>query len=410
MISTTPIKYLAALNERILDESTSSDFSFKYVDISQVDNNGVVTVPKDPITFGAAPSRARRLAEPGSTLVSTVRTYLRAIGTVPETSDNLVFSTGFAVLRSTAVDEIFFGYACRSNPFVDEVVSRSTGVSYPAINPSELLSIRIPTPDSDEQRRIADFLDDRVARIDQIIAARERQIELAKQLPWSDFSARVSGSQARFAPLRRAIRTIADGPFGSAFSSSDYTPDGPAVIRLGNIGFAAFKGEDLARVPASIYEQFPLTHISPGNLLVASLGDARNHAGRACVAPEGLGNAMVKGKCYVAVAERSVATEEFLSILLSSPIGSEQLVAQGSGATRSMLNFDRLLSTNLPLPSISHQEALISTFRSVSDNAATGADAMTRSVARLREYKQALITSAVTGELDVTTAGNRIPG
>ena len=49
-------------------------------------------------------------------------------------------------------------------------------MGYPAINANDMTAIEIPWPTGAEQRRIADFLDDRVARIDQIIAARQQQI------------------------------------------------------------------------------------------------------------------------------------------------------------------------------------------------------------------------------------------
>ena len=166
----------------------------------------------------------------------------------------------------------------------------------------------------------------------------------------------------------------------------------------------------MVRVPDELYRRFPQTHVSPGDLLIASLGDARNHAGRACVAPVDLGPAMVKGKCYVAKADELIASEEFLAILMSSPVGAEQLVSQGSGATRSMLNFDRLLSTPVPIPPHSEQQRLVAAFETARAEMDKGVTCLSRSVELLEEYKQSLITAAVTGGLDVTTVGSGIPG
>lgn len=302
----------------------------------------------------------------------------------------------------------FLNWALRARPALDHFSARATGISRYGISISDLRAAPVPLVDAEQQRRIADFLDDRVARIDRIIAARREQLKLIRDVPWLEFG--VALASAPEIPIRRAVASLADGPFGSAFSSADYVDSGPAVVRLGNIGFAEFRGDDLARVPEAIFTRFPLTHVQPGDLLIASLGDANNHAGRACVAPGTLGPAMVKGKCFRATAEPSVASEAFLAVLLSSPRGADALVQQGTGATRSMLNFDRLLSCRLPIPSRADQQKILEDFLSSKFSAESAAAALTRSIDLLAEYKSSLITSAVTGELNVTTAGSNIPG
>ena len=67
------------------------------------------------------------------------------------------------------VDSGFLGWAAKSEPFVSAVVARSVGVSYPATNASELVTIDMPLPPLDTQRRIARFLDEKSARIDGLI-------------------------------------------------------------------------------------------------------------------------------------------------------------------------------------------------------------------------------------------------
>ncbi len=77
------LKDIVTINQRALPDSTAPDFTFRYVDISCVNPDGKVSLPDTTVTFEAAPSRARRLAAPGDVIVSTVRTYLRAIARVP---------------------------------------------------------------------------------------------------------------------------------------------------------------------------------------------------------------------------------------------------------------------------------------------------------------------------------------
>src|SRR5699024_10959728 len=126
----TKLKYVAECNRRVLAESTSGDRAVKYIDIGAV-RQGSITIPAALSAFTDAPSRARRLAEPGDTVISTVRTYLRAVATVPETDEELVFSTGFAVLHPRSdVSRRFLAYLLQGDAFVDKVVANSVGVSY----------------------------------------------------------------------------------------------------------------------------------------------------------------------------------------------------------------------------------------------------------------------------------------
>ncbi|TBD36640.1 restriction endonuclease subunit S [Rhizobium ruizarguesonis] len=167
--SSKRLKYVATYNDEVLPESTAEEQEIDYVEISGVSpTRGIEEVQR--VSFGRAPSRARRKVRSGDILVSTVRTYLRAIAKVDEASPDLIASTGFCVVRpGDKVDSSYIGWAAKSEPFVSEVVARSVGVSYPAINASELVTIEVPLPPLDIQRRIARFLDKKTARIDGLI-------------------------------------------------------------------------------------------------------------------------------------------------------------------------------------------------------------------------------------------------
>ena len=64
-----------------------------------------------------------------------------------------VASTGFAVIRPKEVDSRFLAYSLANHYFVETVSSRSVGVSYPAINASEMVDIKNVLPPNDVQRR-----------------------------------------------------------------------------------------------------------------------------------------------------------------------------------------------------------------------------------------------------------------
>ena len=72
------IKDVSSINVSTLPENTKDTYQFKYIDIGNVSSTGRITFGEE-ITFYEAPSRARRIIKNRDIIVSTVRTYLRAI-------------------------------------------------------------------------------------------------------------------------------------------------------------------------------------------------------------------------------------------------------------------------------------------------------------------------------------------
>lgn len=176
------LKFAVTCNDEALGENTEPDYEMLYVDISSVSlTDGIKH--KEELLFESAPSRARRVVKSGDVLVSTVRTYLKAITYVESAEKNLIASTGFAVLRpSEKFDSKFIGYWIQSEGMLGNIVANSVGVSYPAINSTDLVRLPIVELPLSEQKFIADFLDKRLAQVDALIAKQETLLEkLAEQ-------------------------------------------------------------------------------------------------------------------------------------------------------------------------------------------------------------------------------------
>src|SRR5699024_7126952 len=122
-----------------------------YVDIGSVTfEDGITKTEK--IFFGQAPSRARRLAKYGDTVVSTVRTYLKAIAFIKNEYSDCVFSTGFSILTPKSVlYPAFLAEFVKSNAFIKQVDLVAKGMSYPAINSTELANLYVVLPPKPEQ-------------------------------------------------------------------------------------------------------------------------------------------------------------------------------------------------------------------------------------------------------------------
>ncbi|MFZ3091778.1 MAG: restriction endonuclease subunit S [Nitrospirota bacterium] len=177
-----PLKHWAKLNSRTLTDRASPEYEFRYLDIGTVGTGRLVREPVR-IKFKQAPSRARRVLRQGDTIISTVRTYLKAVYFVDILDTDLVASTGFAVL-SPGPDVLpeFLSIGVQSSAFIDRVTANSIGIAYPAIAEYRLgaFHLAIP-PDKAEQAAILQYVRSSSSPFDTTIARTEREIALLRE-------------------------------------------------------------------------------------------------------------------------------------------------------------------------------------------------------------------------------------
>lgn len=177
-----PLKRWVSINERVLPETTDPEYSFDYLDIGCVGTGRLVDKPSR-IPFSDAPSRARRILQRGDTIISTVRTYLRAVWFVSDDVSDLVASTGFAVLspREGVVPE-YLGLTLQSDPFINQVTANSIGIAYPAIAETRLGTFHVAMPPgAREQRAIVEQVRDETATLTTWIERTQREIDLIRE-------------------------------------------------------------------------------------------------------------------------------------------------------------------------------------------------------------------------------------
>ncbi|WP_299163164.1 restriction endonuclease subunit S [uncultured Tenacibaculum sp.] len=188
-----PLKYFVTYNDEALPNSTDKSYKLNYIDISNVNKDGEI----DEIikyTFQDAPSRARRIVKKGDVILSTVRTYLKAIAKI-ENDEDVIVSTGFAVLRPRInINSEFLNSAVRANYFIETVCANSFGVSYPAINASDLVTLKLAVPNSvQEQKEISHFIKTETSKIDKTISTIEKEITLVEEYKTALISEAVTG-------------------------------------------------------------------------------------------------------------------------------------------------------------------------------------------------------------------------
>lgn len=298
--------------------------------------------------------------------------------------------------------------------------SEGAGSTKGAITCEQIKEMALPIPPSGEQRAIAAFLDWRTAQIDALIAKKQALIRRLDEAFYARMAFVLTGKRSVSGSLRpsgvawlgdvpahwqvmklsRVVEARCDGPFGSGLKSEHYVDQGVRVVRLQNIGNAEFYNGDAAFIDPEHYRELGDHDVLPGDLLIAGLGDNNTPVGRACVAPEGLGPAMVKADCFRYRLDTQMAHAPFIAYQLSI---SAWLLrgALASGVTRARMNLSATSDRVLAFPPIDEQKAIAIELDSERQRADSVKRKVHEAIERLTEYRSALITAAVTGQIDV---------
>lgn len=284
----------------------------------------------------------------------------------------------------------------------------------------------LPLPPVQVQRSVVSFLDRETPRIDGLIQKKTRFIELLREKRQALITQAVTRGLDPNAPLKdsgvewlglvpaswtvmalaRVTVSRCDGPFGSAIKSEHYADDGVRVIRLQNISLEGFRGDDSAFLDAT-YCEAVVGHshdVEPGDLLMAGLGDQNNPLGRTCVAPPNIGRAIVKADCYRFRLDSRVANPAFMAYQLSANARAE-CGYMSTGSTRERLNLGLAASRRVALPpTLAEQASVVRAMSMLTKGVDRQLQLTRRSIELLHERRAALITAAVTGQIDVREA------
>ncbi|WP_302140979.1 restriction endonuclease subunit S [Halomonas alkalicola] len=417
-----PLKYVATYNDEVLSESTPDDYPIKYVEISDVDEQLGIKNWSEHL-FSSAPSRARRILRDGDVLISTVRTYLRAIAPVVEPPENLVGSTGFAAIRPMrgVYHSGLLGYALRAEWFISNIIARSVGVSYPAINASDLVALLLPLPPWKEQQAIAAFLGHETARIDALVEEQHRLIELLKEkrqamishavtkgldphVPMKDSGVEWLGEVPVHWEVKRVKHLCAlgsdslrPGPFGSHIKGDDFIEE--SEFRVYNQA-TVISGDFLrsAYIDESKYHELVAFSVFPRDVLLTSRGTI----GKVAIAPGGVGRGVIH-PCLIRLRldENQIYLPYFKFFFGDTDLAVEQLRLASNSTTIDVVYAENLANLWIALPPIKEQEKIAgnvaSRLRFIDSTIGTAV----QQVLLLKERRSALISAAVTGKIDV---------
>ncbi len=400
------LKYAATINDEALGEETDADYELQYVDIGNVDSAGTIHEIATH-RFEDAPSRARRRVRDGDIIISCVRTYLQAISPIQQPPDNLIVSTGFAVVRPRegVLDAAFAKYALREPAFLAEVEMRSVGVSYPAINASDLADIPVCLPPKNKQRAIADYLDRETARLDALVAAKERVLGLL--------------AEKRHALITRAVTRGLDPRAPLRDSGIPWLDEIPAHWETERTRWL-FRERDRRSVTGEeeLLTVSHLTGVTPRSEKDVNMFEAETTEGyKICLAGDLVINTLwawmgamgvspvdgIASPAYNVYEPGDRLEPSYVDALVRLPVFAQEVTRYSKGVWSSRLRLypEGFFEVFLPVPSLSEQRAIVAHIAEETAKLDGLRVATERTTVLLKERRAALIAAAVTGQIDM---------
>jgi type I restriction enzyme S subunit len=137
------IKEVAMINTTSIKKSTEPDF-INYVDIASVSTGQIDKI--EVLSFENAPSRARRIVKHGDMIWSTVRPNRKSYAIILQPTENMIVSTGFAVLSAISIPYTYLFQAATTDDFVGYLINHASGAAYPAVNGSDFENADLLVP------------------------------------------------------------------------------------------------------------------------------------------------------------------------------------------------------------------------------------------------------------------------
>jgi type I restriction enzyme S subunit len=287
----------------------------------------------------------------------------------------------------------------------------------PHLTAEKLGQMRIPNPPPHIQRSICQFLGRETARVDALIGKQEQLITALREDRTAIITHAVTKGLNRTVPMNFSgddfvgnipahwemtrLGWVTNAITDCAHSTPVASADGEyTVVRSGSIRDGRYRPEFSFQTDRTTYlERVERGVPSPGDVFFTREAPA----GEACIVPDQMN--LCLGQRMVLI---KIRPERFLPQLVIHAIYASHTRAyfdvQMNGSTVGNLKMDRISKTPLPRPPLEEQHQILGFLddrcRKI-DELVGKANAV---ITRMREFRSALITDAVTGKIDVRGA------
>lgn len=410
--STIKLKYVARLisggtpevsNER---NWSQGEEGVSWVSIGDMSNRSIVSGTSRRVSSEGIRS-ARLTVSPSGTLLMSM---YASLGHTAFTEEPSVWNQAIlAIVPISRIDARFVNYSLMAQKTNLESLARSSTQSN--LNAEQVGNLRIPNTSLEEQRRIADFLDAEVARLDSLVCAteaqlsalRERLSEFMRVMTTTGGEADIAFTGVNWMPLmNKAWKLRKVGHYfqtGSGttpkFDSGDYFGGEHFWVNTGDLRDSVVEKPRKA-VSAEALVAYPTLKIyDPGSLVVAMYGATTGRVGILGV------SACVNQACCV-LSELGGVDSQFAFYWFQAH--RNEILGLASGGGQPNINQELVRGLRIPSPDVESQSRIVFEISDVAGEVRTQEALLQKRKRLLEERKRALITAAVTGQIDVTTA------
>ena len=405
---TKQLRHIADVRVSNVDKkSAAGERAVALCNYTDVYYRDVITVDQEFMRATATTEQVRRFTLcGGDTLITKDSETADDIGIsafVPSDLPDIVCGYHLALIRPKAtVDGRFLSWALQSDFVRGQWAVLATGVTRYGLNYGAIRGTDVPMPPLDVQRRIADFLDDQVTRIDRAVQLRRQQTELVRQRLVGRIEEETCHPGDPRVRLKSQVREV-DERIGCEVDPGELLS---VSIHLGVVPRSQVT-DDLPRAE------------SLANYKVVKEGDIVLNRMRAFQGAVGVAHRSgIVSPDYAVLRAGSSCDSGYLHHLFRAPwfVGEMTSRLRGIGSVEQgnvrtpRVNVEDLLMTMVPLPGLATQRRRRWDLDRESGQTERCIDNLEKAGSLLAERKRSLITAAVTGEFDVFTASSRASG
>lgn len=348
---------------------------------------------------------------------------------VPNDMPGVVCGYHLAVLRPDPqrVYGGFLHWALQSSEVHAYYSTAATGISRYALSVNDLGMTPLRLPSLAEQQRIANFLDEQTARIDALIAEKERLQETVEEWRIAELERICFGTDTatvqtgstwipalphgwRLARLKHLVTGIEQG--WSPECESCLAGAGEwGVLKAGASNAGEFRDSEHKALPAAL-EPIPELEVKPGDVIVSRASGSAELVGSFAYVYATRPRLMLSDKNFrLKFSEKPPLAPELLAWMCNTHTLRQQVRQFVSGADGLAKNIGSgsLRELWLAVPPASQQPSIIAELRERKRRTDELSEHLTDHIDRLREYRSSLISAAVTGQLDIGAFRASVP-
>ena len=271
-----------------------------------------------------------------------------------------------------------------------------SGLTVPKLNQGSLVSIEMPVPPLEEQKRIVSLLDAATARVTELTSCYEQARSHANNLFTSALRYELESNPDWPVKTLGDICEVFDD--GDWIESKDQAPSGVRLVQTGNVGDGEFKDRsDKARfISEHTFSRLRCTEIFPGDLLVSRLPDP---VGRACLIPDTGSKMITAVDCTIMRPRKEIMLPQFLVSSTQTSGYREQVRAKITGTTRDRISRSNLAEVQVSVPPLEEQERIVARLDVMKAKTSEMVAAYDAKLTAAKNLRQSILEAAFAGDL-----------